>query len=145
MEICERCGTQAGGTIMSKFNQQTICFECKDEETQAPGYRRADAAELAAVQRWIDAGHPKELGNFPGVGLEAEDCAFLCAAIARRPGWTGSGRDVRLPIGDTTDATLLLRLRVNYTMDTPSLGDAVLLNAALHLEGREVTARSVQP
>lgn len=46
--------------------------------------------------------------------------------------------------GATLLAAVILRMRVNYRMDTPTLADCILLNAALHLEGRhaEVEART---
>jgi hypothetical protein len=36
----------------------------------------------------------------------------------------------------TTDAIILIRDRVNFTRPVPELGECILLNAALHLEGR---------
>lgn len=36
----------------------------------------------------------------------------------------------------TIDAIVLIRMRVNYAAATPSAADALLLDAALHLEGR---------
>lgn len=42
---------------------------------------------------------------------------------------------------EITDATVLLRERVD-SEDDPSFADTVLLNAALHLEGRRVDFRS---
>ena len=59
---CERCGADLAkvSSIMSKFNQDTICSPCKARERAHPGYREADEAEIAAVR----AGDC----NFPGVG-----------------------------------------------------------------------------
>ena len=37
----------------------------------------------------------------------------------------------------TTDAIVLIRGRVNATRPVPELGECILLNAALHLEGRQ--------
>lgn len=34
----------------------------------------------------------------------------------------------------TLDAIIMLRLRVGYMMDTPTIGDCILMNAAHHLE-----------
>ena len=59
---CERCGADLSKvpSIMSKFNQDTICTDCKARERAHPGYKAADEAEVAAVR----AGDR----NFPGVG-----------------------------------------------------------------------------
>lgn len=66
-KACERCGkSPLTASIMSKFNTQIICFECKDKERQHPKYKEADDAECAAVLRGER--------NFPGVGLP-EDLA----------------------------------------------------------------------
>lgn len=61
---CERCGKTTLGTMMSKFNTQIICGDCKDSETQHPDYAAADQAEVEAVR----SGNY----NFPGVGLPAD-------------------------------------------------------------------------
>lgn len=58
---CERCGKETIVTIMSKFNTQTICMDCKEKEKAHPKYAEADAAEVAAVK----AGNY----NFAGIGL----------------------------------------------------------------------------
>ena len=59
---CARCGADLAKTssIMSKFNQDTICAACKAREGAHPDYKAADAAEVAAVR----AGNY----NYPGVG-----------------------------------------------------------------------------
>lgn len=59
---CERCGADLSkvSSIMSKFNQDTICSDCKARERAHPGYKAADEAEVASVR----AGEH----NFPGVG-----------------------------------------------------------------------------
>jgi hypothetical protein len=76
---CDRCGEESEAWITSTFNVQDICLTCKVEERQAPGYAAAEAAEVAAC-RGGDY-------NFPGVGLSAEDEAFLAARrAARHPG-----------------------------------------------------------
>jgi len=66
---CDRCHDLMGISIMSKFNTDTICVPCCQEERQAPGYAAARAAEEAALRNGDY--------NFPGVGLSAEDRAFL--------------------------------------------------------------------
>lgn len=58
---CDRCGKETGASIMSMFNTQVICLECKDAERKRPDYQQAREAELAAVR----AGHL----NYPGIGL----------------------------------------------------------------------------
>lgn len=62
---CERCGAETGVTIMSMFNTQTICLDCKDGEARHPSYLQARAAEEAAVR----AGN----SNFPGAGFQPGD------------------------------------------------------------------------
>ena len=57
---CERCGQKTWATIMSMFNTQTICMECKQAEKKDPRYKAAAKAELQAVRR----GNL----NFPGIG-----------------------------------------------------------------------------
>jgi hypothetical protein len=76
MTTCDRCGGDARISIMSKFNRDTLCTACKDDERLAPGYAFADAAEAAAVRG----------GNyhFAGVGLSAADESFLAARRAAR-------------------------------------------------------------
>jgi hypothetical protein len=54
---------------MSKFNVDTLCERCADDERLAPGYAEAVKAELASVRQG-------DL-NFSGVGLSGEDHAFL--------------------------------------------------------------------
>lgn len=59
---CDRCGKPlTGGRIMSKFNTDCICMDCKRKETQMAEYNSACEAEIAAVK----------LGerNFQGIGL----------------------------------------------------------------------------
>ena len=66
---CQRCHRPLKVSIMSKFNTDTICLTCCDDEQRAPGYKAASAAEGAAVRSGDY--------NFPGVGLSPEDRAFL--------------------------------------------------------------------
>lgn len=60
---CQRCHQQATSHIMSMFNTEMICAECKDKERRHPDYAAAQAAELSAVQ----AGDY----NFSGIGKPA--------------------------------------------------------------------------
>jgi len=58
---CQRCRKYTNVTIMSMFNQDIICGECKDEERNHPQYEEAWQAENASIK----AGEK----NFPGIGL----------------------------------------------------------------------------
>ena len=58
---CSRCHRHTGITIMSKFNTDEICVDCKELEQFHPDYDHASATELAQVQ----AGNY----NYEGVGL----------------------------------------------------------------------------
>lgn len=60
--ICQRCSKEAKTFIMSMFNTQMICMDCKDEETRHPRYREACDAELEAAKRGDY--------NFQGIGLD---------------------------------------------------------------------------
>lgn len=64
MTKCQRCYKEAYATIMSKFNTDIICMECKDKERQHPDYAAADKAEIEAVRQGVR--------NFPGVGKPAD-------------------------------------------------------------------------
>lgn len=66
-ETCQRCRRRPW-MIMSKFNLEMICHECKARERQHPKYPEADAAECAAVR----AGNP----NYPGIGCPPELYVF---------------------------------------------------------------------
>jgi hypothetical protein len=66
---CARCGARLRDHTMSTFNTDTICSACAADERLAPGFRAARDAEEQAC-RGGDY-------NFPGVGLSAEDRAFL--------------------------------------------------------------------
>lgn len=58
---CDRCGKETNSTIMSMFNTQTICMECKEKERSNPRYKEAVQADCDAVKRGDF--------NFKGVGL----------------------------------------------------------------------------
>lgn len=74
---CVRCrAVLHGGWIMSKFNEDIICVDCKTDEQLAPGYAAADAAECEAVRARRYA--------FSGPGLTPEDRTFLIARIRAR-------------------------------------------------------------
>lgn len=59
---CDRCGKPLNGIrIMSMFNTQTICMDCKKKETEHPDYAKARDAENEAVKNGDR--------NFKGIGL----------------------------------------------------------------------------
>jgi hypothetical protein len=60
--ICDRCGKETRATIMSMYNTEMICLDCKKAEEQRPDYEQARKAEAEAVQ----GGN----FNFPGIGLD---------------------------------------------------------------------------
>ena len=58
---CDRCGAPLnGGFSKSRFNTDTLCMKCLEEERHHPDYRLAADAELAAVR----SGNR----NFEGIG-----------------------------------------------------------------------------
>lgn len=57
---CPRCRKETRMSIMSMFNTEEICMECKDIEERDPRYEEARAADEAAIR----AGNY----NFPGIG-----------------------------------------------------------------------------
>lgn len=62
-ETCDRCGgSLKGGRIMSMYNTDCICMECKRKETQRLDYRRAVEADHAEIM--------KGNYNFGGIGLQ---------------------------------------------------------------------------
>lgn len=75
---CARCGADLAvvTSTVSYFNRDTICIDCKQDETEAPGYKDAVATETAAVS----SGNY----NFPGVGLSPADRTFLTQRLAER-------------------------------------------------------------
>jgi hypothetical protein len=75
-EKCDRCSAKLDVSIMSKFNVDTLCDRCADDERLAPGYAAASQAEMAAVRNGDM--------NFPGVGLSSEDQAFLTQRLKVR-------------------------------------------------------------
>lgn len=60
-KYCDRCrGSLEAGRIMSMFNEDCICLECKDKETQDKDYKKARDAEAEEVR--------KGNYNFKGIG-----------------------------------------------------------------------------
>ena len=58
---CHRCHEETSITMMSMFNTETLCSQCKTVETKHPKYDEALAAECAAVKSGDF--------NFPGIGM----------------------------------------------------------------------------
>ena len=49
---CDRCGGSLdGGRIMSMFNKDCICLDCKQKETQDKDYRKALDADIAEIKK----------------------------------------------------------------------------------------------
>lgn len=61
MTKCDRCNGDAKVSIMSRFNADTLCMACDQQERGRRDYTVAREAEVKAV----DAGDY----NFPGIGL----------------------------------------------------------------------------
>lgn len=60
-ERCNRCGKKLdGGRIMSMFNKDCICMECKEKEKNDPRYHKA----VEAVRDMEARGYR----NFEGIG-----------------------------------------------------------------------------
>ena len=105
---CERCGADLSktGSIVSKFNLDTICMDCKERERAHPDYAEADAAEVAAVQRG-------EM-NFPGIGLPPDlwrrDAVSVRVMIGAHAyaviNYPGGSLDVLLAAGRSPDSSL---------------------------------------
>lgn len=65
VENCERCHKPTNGiTIMSMFNEQVICMDCKGKEKQRPDYDKAVQADIAEIKNGNY--------NFKGIGLKEE-------------------------------------------------------------------------
>lgn len=61
-KFCDRCGAELTVRIMSMFNQDVICLECKEKERQHPDYAKARDAENEAVKNGNY--------NFKGIGFK---------------------------------------------------------------------------
>ncbi len=123
---CLRCGADLSktGSIMSKFNQDTICLDCKERERNHPAYPAADAAEIAAVERG-------EM-NFPGVGCPRELYWFSLVqpgdALRPAPAWNRTER----PNQHLASPTKVLRV-------TPANSQSGVLFTVKTLGGHERT------
>lgn len=62
---CERCGKETSSFIMSMFNTEMICMDCKTAEKNHPDYQKAVDTEHAEVCRgnynFQGIGKPKNL------------------------------------------------------------------------------------
>lgn len=63
--FCERCKKQSSITIMSMFNKDTLCMECKEIERNHPDYSTACEAERAEIRQgnynFMGIGKPSDL------------------------------------------------------------------------------------
>ncbi len=51
-QFCDRCGKSLKGSrIMSMFNEECICLECKDKERKDPDYQKAVEADVQEIKR----------------------------------------------------------------------------------------------
>ena len=62
---CDRCGKETSVHIMSMFNTEEICMDCKAAEEQRPDYKDAVEIDNAAIRRGDY--------NFPGMGLRRNE------------------------------------------------------------------------
>lgn len=62
-KFCDRCGESFAGKsrIMSMFNTDCICMNCKEKEKHLPNYKTAREAEINEIK----SGN----FNFAGIGL----------------------------------------------------------------------------
>ena len=52
VENCDRCGKMLNGCrIMSMYNQDVLCMDCKDKETQREDYSKAVEADHEQIRR----------------------------------------------------------------------------------------------
>lgn len=46
-KVCDRCGKDLrGGRIMSMYNEDCICMECKDKEMKRPDYKETAKRDM---------------------------------------------------------------------------------------------------
>ena len=51
-KYCDRCGKDLkNGRIMSMFNEDCICMECKEKETKDKDYEKARDNEIEEVKK----------------------------------------------------------------------------------------------
>lgn len=60
-ETCDRCGKSLNnGRIMSMYNEDCICIDCKDKEIKRKDYQEAVDADMKEIKK----------GNYNYKGLE---------------------------------------------------------------------------
>jgi hypothetical protein len=62
---CDRCGKETSVHIMSIFNTEENCMDCKAAEEMRPDYKDAVATDNAAIRSGDY--------NFPGMGLRKNE------------------------------------------------------------------------
>lgn len=62
---CNRCGKETSVHIMSMFNTEEICMDCKALEEIRPDYKDAVETDEQAIRRGDR--------NFPGIGFRRND------------------------------------------------------------------------
>ena len=60
VERCDRCHAKLTARIMSMYNDDVLCPECQEKETQRSDYLEALQADRDAIKRGDF--------NFPGIG-----------------------------------------------------------------------------
>jgi hypothetical protein len=58
---CNRCNKKTNVWILSMFNTEEICMDCKAEEKQLPEYEKAVKADMKEIK--------KGNYNFQGIGF----------------------------------------------------------------------------
>lgn len=58
---CDRCGEETWVHMMSMYNTQELCINCKEKEKKRPDYKEAVEADEAAIRQGNY--------NFKGIGL----------------------------------------------------------------------------
>ena len=62
-KLCDRCKKPLNGArIMSMYNTDCLCMECKEAETKRDDYKKAQEADINAIK--------KGDYNFAGIGLK---------------------------------------------------------------------------
>jgi hypothetical protein len=63
---CQRCCGESNTHVMSMFNEDLICEECKESERNHPQYKRACIEEIKAIMN----GNMNYKGMFANVKFE---------------------------------------------------------------------------
>jgi len=56
---CDRCRKQSVGFIMSMYNTQWICMDCKEREEMRPDYQKAVDRDIAEYMQRVEAARGK--------------------------------------------------------------------------------------